>query len=196
MPRDIHALLTPIRASLASSGLAVVDEDIGRPWGGFLAISPHDIQRFTGAYFAEAAIQLDERSVGLSPKILLVAPGRRLSWQYHCRRSEIWRIIQGTVAISRGPNDEEPPRATGRETSCGSRSASATGSPDSRTGVSSQRSGSTPTSHHPRTSRTSFASQTTTIEPRRTLHQARGSPRSRCHERTRVSRLPPGGRRS
>ncbi len=114
MPRDIHALITPIRASLASSGLAVVDEDIGRPWGGFLAISPHDIQRFTGAYFAEAAIQLDERSVGLSPKILLVAPGRRLSWQYHCRRSEIWRIIQGTVAISRGPNDEEPPPSTYR----------------------------------------------------------------------------------
>lgn len=47
--------------------------------------------------------------MALSPKLLLVAPGRRLSWQYHRRRSEIWRVVEGPVGISRSLGDEEPP---------------------------------------------------------------------------------------
>ncbi|MEY4134005.1 MAG: hypothetical protein RL386_355, partial [Bacteroidota bacterium] len=43
----------------------------------------------------------------LSPKILLVAPGQRLSWQYHFRRAEIWKVLQGPVAISVSPDDRE-----------------------------------------------------------------------------------------
>jgi mannose-6-phosphate isomerase len=37
----------------------------------------------------------------LSPKILLVKPGARLSWQYHFRRSEIWKVYVGPVGIIR-----------------------------------------------------------------------------------------------
>ena len=47
--------------------------------------------------------------LALSPKLLLVAPGRRLSWQYHSRRSEIWRVVEGQVGISRSLTDEEAP---------------------------------------------------------------------------------------
>jgi mannose-6-phosphate isomerase-like protein (cupin superfamily) len=43
----------------------------------------------------------------LSPKILVVAPGKRLSWQYHHRRAEIWRVIQGQAGVKRSPNDSE-----------------------------------------------------------------------------------------
>jgi mannose-6-phosphate isomerase len=43
----------------------------------------------------------------LSPKILIVAPNKRLSWQYHFRRSEIWKIVDGVVGIKTSLTDEE-----------------------------------------------------------------------------------------
>jgi mannose-6-phosphate isomerase len=43
----------------------------------------------------------------LSPKILIVKPGARLSWQYHHRRAEIWQVCQGEVGIIRSDDDTE-----------------------------------------------------------------------------------------
>jgi mannose-6-phosphate isomerase-like protein (cupin superfamily) len=43
----------------------------------------------------------------LSPKILAVAPGKRLSWQYHFRRAEIWRLVAGTASITTSDDDVE-----------------------------------------------------------------------------------------
>ena len=43
----------------------------------------------------------------LSPKILVVEPGKRLSWQYHHRRAEIWQCISGSVNVITSDTDEE-----------------------------------------------------------------------------------------
>ena len=43
----------------------------------------------------------------LSPKILVVQPNKRLSWQYHHRRAEIWRVISGNVGVVTSPTDTE-----------------------------------------------------------------------------------------
>ena len=43
----------------------------------------------------------------LSPKILLVKPEARLSWQYHHRRAETWRVVEGPVGIVRSATDDE-----------------------------------------------------------------------------------------
>jgi mannose-6-phosphate isomerase-like protein (cupin superfamily) len=43
----------------------------------------------------------------LSPKILVVAPGKRLSWQYHHHRSEIWKLIAGQAGVVISESDEE-----------------------------------------------------------------------------------------
>ena len=43
----------------------------------------------------------------LSPKILIVAPNERLSWQFHYRRSEIWKVINGQVGFVSSMNDSE-----------------------------------------------------------------------------------------
>jgi mannose-6-phosphate isomerase-like protein (cupin superfamily) len=43
----------------------------------------------------------------LSPKILLVAPEKRLSWQYHHRRAEIWKVVSGQVGVVRSETDQE-----------------------------------------------------------------------------------------
>ena len=45
----------------------------------------------------------------LSPKILIVNPKSRLSWQYHFRRKEIWKIHKGSVGVIRSKNDIENP---------------------------------------------------------------------------------------
>ena len=43
----------------------------------------------------------------LSPKILVVAPQKRLSWQYHHRRAEIWKLIGGSAGVVISDTDEE-----------------------------------------------------------------------------------------
>ena len=45
----------------------------------------------------------------LSPKILVVAPQKRLSWQYHFRRAEIWRVIGGQAGVVVSDTDEQTP---------------------------------------------------------------------------------------
>jgi len=99
-----------VRVSLASAGLTVVGEDLARPWGGFLLISQTEVLEFIRVYFPSAG--LENTGAALSPKILLVAPGRRLSWQYHLKRSEVWRIVERPVGVSRSLDDEETPMRT------------------------------------------------------------------------------------
>ena len=41
----------------------------------------------------------------LSPKILIVRPAARLSWQYHNRRAEIWQVYKGSAGIIRSNTD-------------------------------------------------------------------------------------------
>ena len=43
----------------------------------------------------------------MSPKILIVKPNVRLSWQYHNRRAEIWQVYRGTAGIIRSDSDVE-----------------------------------------------------------------------------------------
>jgi mannose-6-phosphate isomerase-like protein (cupin superfamily) len=109
MPSQMDAVVSRARASLATAGLTVAGEDLARPWGGFLLISQTDIRGFIQAYFSDTGMQEAGEHPALSPKLLLVAPGQRLSWQYHRRRSEIWRIVEWPVGISRSLTDEETP---------------------------------------------------------------------------------------
>lgn len=109
MPSQIDAVVSRARASLATAGLSVLGEDLARPWGGFLLVPQTDIREFIQVYFPDAGLQDAHEQLALSPKLLLVAPERRLSWQYHRRRSEIWRIVEGPVGISRSLGDEETP---------------------------------------------------------------------------------------
>ena len=43
----------------------------------------------------------------LSPKILIVKPNARLSWQYHNRRAEIWQIFKGSAGIIKSDSGVE-----------------------------------------------------------------------------------------
>jgi mannose-6-phosphate isomerase len=85
----------------------IVSKDINRPWGGFFVISEHQAQEFANYYFEGLDVSSLKIAGKLSPKILIVAPGKRLSWQYHYRRAEIWRVIKGQAGVKRSPNDKE-----------------------------------------------------------------------------------------
>lgn len=94
-------------AVLKELNLDIVQEDRTRPWGGFYVIEEAQAAQFAQTFFPEEDFEKLKISEKLSPKILMVAPGKRLSWQYHHRRAEIWRCIDGTVAVATSHTDEE-----------------------------------------------------------------------------------------
>ena len=96
-----------IKIELLEQGFSIVQEDAERPWGGFFVIDERQAQAFANTYFDGLDVDGLKISGKLSPKILLVAPGTRLSWQYHHRRAEIWRLIKGTAGLCTSFTDVE-----------------------------------------------------------------------------------------
>jgi mannose-6-phosphate isomerase len=92
---------------LLKNQFIIVSKDHNRPWGGFFVIAEEQAQAFANQYFDGLDVSTLKRGGALSPKILVVAPNKRLSWQYHQRRAEIWRVIQGQAGVKRSPNDNE-----------------------------------------------------------------------------------------
>ena len=95
-----------IKEEIDTLGFNVVDYDFNRPWGGFLVIDEKQRSLFISTFFNDININLS-KDTRLSPKILIVDPNSRLSWQYHFRRKEIWKIYKGSVGVIRSKNDIE-----------------------------------------------------------------------------------------
>jgi mannose-6-phosphate isomerase len=87
--------------------LKINKQDDSRPWGGFFVIDETESEKFINLYFPHLTKQDLSISGKLSPKILIVSPNKRLSWQYHHRRAEIWKLIGGVAAIVTSDTDEE-----------------------------------------------------------------------------------------
>ena len=98
-----------VHSELEGLGFTVVAYDFSRPWGGFLVIDENQAQAFANRFFNGLDVQELRIDGKLSPKILMVNPDARLSWQFHHRRAEIWQIYRGTVGIIRSDDDEQGP---------------------------------------------------------------------------------------
>ena len=85
----------------------IVSQDTTRPWGGFYVIDENQAQAFAKYFFPDEDIESLKITEKLSPKLLIVAPNKRLSWQYHHRRAEIWRCIDGKVEVITSLTNEE-----------------------------------------------------------------------------------------
>ena len=96
-----------IEELIKSLGFRVVSKDFERPWGGFLVIDENQAQDFLNQFFKGINIEELKISGKLSPKILIVKPESRLSWQYHHRRAEIWRVYKGEVGIIGSDDDTQ-----------------------------------------------------------------------------------------
>ncbi len=88
-------------------GLKISVQDNTRPWGGFFVIEEKASEKFIQLYFPDLEGKELNISGKLSPKILIVEPNKRLSWQYHNRRLEVWKLIGGTAAIITSNDDIE-----------------------------------------------------------------------------------------
>lgn len=93
--------------NLELQGFNFERKDHNRPWGGFWVIEESQTSQFAETYFPEIPLSDLTKGLKVSPKMLLVAPNKRLSWQYHYRRSEIWKVIIGPVGVIKSDNDVE-----------------------------------------------------------------------------------------
>ena len=96
-----------IENEINSFGFNVISKDFKRPWGGFLVIDEEQAQEFSNKFFEGLDINTLKIGGKLSPKILIVKPEARLSWQYHNRRAEIWQVYKGSAGIVRSDSDVE-----------------------------------------------------------------------------------------
>ncbi|MBS1509350.1 MAG: phosphoheptose isomerase [Bacteroidetes bacterium] len=96
-----------VAAYLAQNNLKIATQDNSRPWGGFFVIDESEAEKFIALYFPHLTKAELSISGKLSPKILIVAPEKRLSWQYHHRRAEIWKLIGGVAGVVTSDTDEE-----------------------------------------------------------------------------------------
>ena len=96
-----------IQQEIERYGFTVVAKDFERPWGAFLVIKEEQAQDFANRFFDGIDVETLRVEGKLSPKILIVKPEARLSWQYHHRRAEIWQVYKGEVGIIRSNDDNE-----------------------------------------------------------------------------------------
>lgn len=96
-----------IDQKLSELDLTVAAHDFSRPWGGFFVIDESLSPRFIQLFFPH--LNPADLVIGgkLSPKILVVAPHQRLSWQYHFRRAEIWKLVSGVAGVVISETDEQ-----------------------------------------------------------------------------------------
>jgi mannose-6-phosphate isomerase len=101
------SIFKTIEEELIQQGFKIDNQDQSRPWGGFFVISEDQAQKFADTYFEGIPVEDLKISGKLSPKILVVAPDMRLSWQYHHRRAEIWKVVKGNVGVVTSHTDQE-----------------------------------------------------------------------------------------
>jgi mannose-6-phosphate isomerase len=100
-------IFTQLQTELEAKGFQFESMDFDRPWGGFFVIKENQSEKFIKTFYPEERVENLTKGAKVSPKILVIAPGKRLSWQYHNRRSEVWKLIAGTVGVVRSGTDEQ-----------------------------------------------------------------------------------------
>ena len=87
---DKRELVSQIEQILRDHGYNIYEIELNKPWGAYIRLGDMDAAGFTTEFFKYESIYT---GLPISPKILIVEPGRRLSWQYHHRRKECWEFI-------------------------------------------------------------------------------------------------------
>ena len=85
-------------------GFNVIGHDFNRPWGGFLLIDESQSKEFINKFISNQDLKIENK---VCPKILIINPNSRLSWQYHQRRKEIWKVLKNDVGIIKSKDNNE-----------------------------------------------------------------------------------------
>ena len=93
---DKHTIMSELIELAHEHEYTEVEVNTDKPWGAYVRFSGGDAEKFLVDFFPDLSLaeaQLGVAGAELSPKFLLVAPGQRLSWQYHARRAERWVFV-------------------------------------------------------------------------------------------------------
>lgn len=106
---DKEEIIEDIKKTIIDSGYSLVEIETNKPWGAYFRIDGAEADKFVAEFFPDLSAveaRLGNAEAELSPKILLVAPGERLSWQYHDRRAERWTFLTAG-GYHKSMNDEQ-----------------------------------------------------------------------------------------
>lgn len=101
-----NTLFNRTKSDLINKGFNIVGENLDKPWGAYFLIDEDQTKKFVKEFFSHVNLPPFDPKLKLSPKILIVAPKKKLSWQYHHRRREIWTVLEGPVEIVTNKTDE------------------------------------------------------------------------------------------
>ena len=97
-------LFLDTKKQIESLGFNIIGHDFNRPWGGFLLIDESQSKEFISKFISNEDLKIKNK---VSPKILIVNPNSRLSWQYHNRRKEIWKVFKNEVGVIKSTDNNE-----------------------------------------------------------------------------------------
>jgi mannose-6-phosphate isomerase len=101
-------VIDQLKLYISTQGFEIAEEDINKPWGAYFKLSRNNTDKFIQNYFElDEKIKQETKGLNLDPKFLLVAPQKKLSWQYHFNRAEIWTILAGPVQVITSDDDME-----------------------------------------------------------------------------------------
>ena len=92
------------KKQIENLGFNIIGHDFNRPWGGFLLIDESQSKEFISKFISNEDLKIKNK---VSPKILIVNPNSRLSWQYHYRRKEIWKVFKNEVGVIKSTDNNE-----------------------------------------------------------------------------------------
>ena len=96
-----------VKNELENNGFNLTISDLKRPWGAFFYIDENQSQKFANTFFNKLNVECLKINGKLSPKLLVIKPNSRLSWQYHKRRSEIWQVYKEKIGVIVSNDDNE-----------------------------------------------------------------------------------------
>lgn len=105
---DKARVVEGIQQLIDDAGYEIAECNGDKPWGAYFRLSSDQADRFVEEFFpglSSTEARLGNEAAELSPKFLIVSPGRRLSWQYHDRRAERWAFLTDG-AYCRSATDE------------------------------------------------------------------------------------------
>jgi mannose-6-phosphate isomerase len=107
--RTKEEVLDDLVARCRKYGYEVVELLTNKPWGAMARFDTEHANDFIENFFPGLnphEARLGHDNMELSPKLLLVTPGERLSWQKHHRRAERWAYItKGGYHKSNNPDE-------------------------------------------------------------------------------------------
>jgi mannose-6-phosphate isomerase len=104
-----ETFVNQVEKLVKDAGYSIVELNDQKPWGAYIRFDGTQADRFVAEFFpglTSTEARLGVEDAELSPKILIVAPGQRLSWQYHNRRAERWAFLT-EGAYNKSSSDDE-----------------------------------------------------------------------------------------